>query len=144
MQQEQDQALIARVYGRALELRAADRRLGSCEQVIYEVEMLSQEVNSGASFEQYFRWASVSELHQVDARLQALGLDDVAALVRRACAVAFPQGLPQTEDALERATLWTPGQRVRLALLGEEFCAFNPAITAALAALYRREAPLPA
>jgi hypothetical protein len=52
MSTPENEELVARVYTQALEARAAGRELDASDMVVYEIEMLSQEVNSGASFEQ--------------------------------------------------------------------------------------------
>jgi hypothetical protein len=129
--------LIADVYSRAIEARAANKALSPAEQIVYEVEMLTQEVNSGASFEQYFRWASLEELAKVVERLQALGLSGVADIARRAFAVALPDGLPASPEAMDELTQWNPEQLEQLAALADEFVEFNGTITNALAAFYR-------
>src|SRR5512145_1593560 len=69
MSTPENEELVARVYTEALEARADGRKLSAADTVIYEIEMLSQEVNSGASFEQYFRWASTEEIGRVVDRL---------------------------------------------------------------------------
>ena len=62
MSTPENEELVAHVYTQALEARANGVPLGNADTAIYEIEMLSQEVNSGASFEQYFRWASLEEI----------------------------------------------------------------------------------
>ena len=64
--------LVSRVYTQALQDRHDGRALDDADLMVYHIEMLSQEVNSGASFEQYFRWASVEEIAQAVGRLSRL------------------------------------------------------------------------
>jgi uncharacterized protein DUF4375 len=141
MSKPDNEKLVSDVYTKALETRAANGPLGEAEQVVYEIEMLSQEVNSGASFEQYFRWASRDELARIEARLHDLGLRPVADLVKRAFAVAMPDGIPHSDEAKEALTEWTPEQEAQLQALAEEFTEFNGTITNALADSYRRGRP---
>jgi len=133
----EDTQRVARVYAQALAERAAFRPLAEPERMVYEIEMLTQEVNSGASFEQYFRWASRDELLAVRERLHILGLGAVVEITQRAFAVAFPGGLPASDTAIEEAMRWTPDQLDQLRALATEFCACNGAITQALARFHR-------
>lgn len=138
MSTPENEALVGDVYARLLQDRAEGRTLAPPEQMLYEVEMLSQEVNSGASFEQYFRWASIAEIQAAAGRLETLGQAEAARLTREAIAVAFPRGLPATEAEMDELTDWTEAQEARLADLAEAFTDFNGAITNALADWYRR------
>ena len=133
----EDDQLIDRVYSQALEARAANKPLEVPDQIVYEIEMLSQEVNSGASFEQYCRWATIEELSMVVDRLTLLGLADVADITRRALGLAFPQGLPKSAEAKDALTEWTPAQEVGLQELADQFTQFNGPIRRALASFYR-------
>jgi hypothetical protein len=128
---------IQRVYTRALEARSAGRELPPADQVVYEVEMLSQEVNSGASYEQYFRWASVDEIARIVARLESLSLPEVAELTRAAIAVAFPAGIPGSAEAKDALTDWSEDQADRLGALAGEFEEWNGRILNALADFHR-------
>lgn len=87
------------------------------QQAIYDVDYLLMEANSGASFEQYFRWASLDEIKRVIPALKTVGLNDIALMVEKAIAVAFPNGLPESDDAKSDQTSWTEEQE---ACLGEE------------------------
>ncbi len=129
--------LISRVYTQALENREHGRNLDAADLMVYHVEMLSQEVNSGASFEQYFRWASCEEISEAAGRLKLLGLDDIAGIVRRAIKVAFPAGMPSDDEQKDELTDWTEDQEQRLSALFEEFEEFNGRIMNVLAAYYR-------
>lgn len=134
----ENEALVSAVYTRLLQDRAEGLDLSPVEQLLYEVEMLSQEVNSGASFEQYFRWASLEEIARAPARLEELGLVEAARLVRSAVAIAFPGGLPASEAEMDELTEWSPEQEAELELLADRFTDFNGLLTNALADYYRR------
>jgi hypothetical protein len=144
MSTPENEALVSRVYTQALQDRAEGRRLGGPEQLLYEVEMLSQELNSGASLEQYFRWASPEEIGCAAARLEQLGQHEAARLTRDAVATAFPGGLPASEADMDWLTDWLPEQEARLQALADAFTEFNGAITNALAGFYRRSVGEPA
>ena len=138
MSTPENEELVARVYTEALEARADGRKLSAADTVIYEIEMLSQEVNSGASFEQYFRWASIEEMSRVVDRLESLGLPEVAQLTRTAIDVAFPDGLPGSDEEKDDLTAWTEDQEERLSTLANAFEEFNGRIINVLAAFYRK------
>lgn len=137
----ENEELVSRVYTQALDDRHNGRPLEEADLMVYHVEMLSQEVNSGASFEQYFRWASVEEISQAVPRLQSLALPEVASIVTRAIAVAFPDGVPPDDDAKSELTEWTDEQGARLGALAGEFEAFNERILNVLAAWHRARKP---
>lgn len=132
------EALLTDAYARALQDRAEGLELSPADQLLYEVEMLCQEVNSGASFEQYFRWASLEEIARAPARLEELGLPALARLVRAATALAFPAGLPASEAEMDERIDWTPEQAAELALLADEFTDANGLLANTLADWYRR------
>jgi hypothetical protein len=134
----ENEALVSRVYTQALEARQGGRALAPADLMVYNIEMLSQEVNSGASFEQYFRWASVEEISEAVDRLTSLGLSEVANIVRRAIDIAFPKGLPATDDDKNALTEWSDGQLEQLGAAATELEAFNGRITNVLAAFYRK------
>jgi hypothetical protein len=141
MATEENENLVSRVYTQALQDRHDGRALDEADLMVYHVEMLSQEVNSGASFEQYFRWASVEEISQAVPRLESLALPEVAAIVGRAIEVAFPDGVPQDDDAKNELTDWTEEQEERLGALASEFEEFNGRILNLLAAWHRARKP---
>ena len=137
MATNENEELISRVYTQALENRQHGRNLDAADLMVYHVEMLSQEVNSGASFEQYFRWASCEEISEAADRLESLGLNDVAGIVRRAIEVAFPAGMPSDDEQKDELTDWTEDQEQRLSALFEEFEGFNGRVMNVLAEFYR-------
>lgn len=110
MSASENEELVSRVYTQALQDRQDGRKLPAADLMVYHIEMLSQEVNSGASFEQYFRWASVEEISEAAGRLESLALPEVAQIVRRAIDVAFPDGLPANDEEKSELTDWTEKQ----------------------------------
>lgn len=134
----ENEELVSRVYAQALEDRHEGRKLAAAELMVYHIEMLSQEINSGASFEQYFRWASVEEISEAVSRLESLALPKVARIVRRAIAVGFPNGLPATDEEKSGLVAWSAAQEERLGALAAEFEKFNGRVLDALAAYHRR------
>lgn len=133
----ENEDLISRVYTQALDDRHHGRPLDEADLMVYHIEMLSQEVNSGASFEQYFRWASVEEIGEAAGRLESLALPEVARIVTRAIEVAFPDGMPKDDDDKSGLTEWTAEQEERLGALATEFEEFNGRIINVLAAYHR-------
>ena len=94
--------------------------------------------NSGASFEQYFRWASVEEIGRVVPALRTVGLLDVAELTEKAIQVAFPKGIPSTDEEKADLTDWSEAQDERLRELFPAFEEQNGRITNVLAAFARK------
>lgn len=138
MSTTENEELVSRVYTKALQVREDGRQLDAADLMVYHIEMLSQEVNSGASFEQYFRWASVSEISEAADRLESLALSDVAHIVRRAIDVAFPNGLPPTDEEKSELTEWTEEQEELLSALAQQLEELNGRIINVLAAFYRK------
>jgi hypothetical protein len=141
MSTAENEALVSRVYTQALQDRQDGRKLAPADLMIYHIEMLSQEVNSGASFEQYFRWASVEEIGEAVSRLESLGLSEVAQIVRRAIQVAFPKGVPATEEEKNELPEWSENQMELLGKAANDFEEFNGRIINVLAAFYRKNKP---
>lgn len=138
MSTSENEDLVSRVYLQAIIDRDDGRELDGAALMVYHIEMLSQEVNSGASFEQYFRWASVAEISEAAGRLESLALADVAHIVRRAIEVAFPNGLPATDEEKSDLIEWTEKQEEVLSALATEFEEFNGRIINVLAEFYRK------
>jgi hypothetical protein len=141
MSTSENEELVSRVYTQALKERQDGRHLDAADLMVYHLEMLTQEVNSGASFEQYFRWASVAEISEAVGRLETLALSDVAQIVRRAIDVGFPDGLPATDEEKDALTEWTEDQLDTLSALAGDFEEFNGRLTNILAAFYRKSHP---
>ena len=141
MSTTENEELVSRVYTQALQDRQDGRKLAQADLMVYHIEMLSQEVNSGASFEQYFRWASVEEISEAASRLESLGLSDVAQIVRRAITVAFPKSVPATDEEKNELTEWSAKQEELLGTAANEFVEFNGRIANVLATFYRTNKP---
>ena len=141
MASSENEELVSRVYTQSLQDRHDGRKLAAADLMVYHIEMLSQEVNSGASFEQYFRWASVAEISEAVGRLESLALSEVAQIVGRAIDVAFPNGLPPTDEEKSELIEWTEEQVELLSALADEFEEFNGRIINVLSAFYRRSQP---
>jgi hypothetical protein len=135
---EEDETVVQRAYSGALEALAAGETLSPQIRLIHDVEHLMQEVNSGASFEQYFRWAPVGEIAAICRHLETAGIDDVAQLTREAIGVAFPNGLPPTDDEKSEATDWTEEQEEALGALFPQLEDQTGRVTRLLAAHARR------
>jgi hypothetical protein len=142
MSTSENEELVSRVYTQTLQDRLDGRELAPADLMVYHIEILSQEVNSGASFEQYFRWASVQEISEAVDRLESLGLSEVAQIVRRAIEVAFPDGVPRTDEEKSELTDWTGDQEELLAAAASEFEEFNGRIINVLAAFHRKGGPV--
>ena len=141
MSTSENEELVSRVYTRVLQERHDGRQLDAADLMVYHIEMLSQEVNSGASFEQYFRWASVTEISEAVGRLETLALSDVALIVGRAIEVAFPDGLPASDEQKAALTEWTEDQLDTLSALADDFAEHNGRVINVLAAFHRRSRP---
>ena len=126
---KENQDLLSSVYTRVMKLANAEKVLSDHENYIFQVELLSQEVNSGASFEQYFRWVGKSELDLIVKYVSRLDIPEVVNIVEEAIMVAFPNGIPEDEDEYEECTEWSDSQERRLEELFEMFEEFNGVIT---------------
>lgn len=134
---EENQRLVARVYDEAMAALHAGGLVSAVQLLVHDVEHMMQEVNSGISYEQYFRWASCEEMGRIRDHLRALGLTRVLELTSKAIAVAFPKGLPADEGAKE-ATEWTPDQTEALGKLFEQLEEENGHVTNVLSEYARR------
>lgn len=114
---EEHEQAVARAYGKAMAAVQSEQSISDELRLIHDVEHMMQEANSGASFEQYFRWASLEQIRAIPRQLASIGLPDVAAIVERAIGVAFPNGLPTSYEAKDEATDWSPEQESELSYL---------------------------
>jgi hypothetical protein len=114
---DENEQAVAQAYGKAVAAICAEQPLSADVRLLYNIEHMMQEANSAASFEQYFRWATLDEMSEVCSQLIYLGLSDVAAIVQRALRVAFPNGLPASPEAKDEATDWNEQQECNLAEL---------------------------
>lgn len=126
---EENESRLEAVRERVLAARAANQPVSAADELVFDIDQLIMEANSGASYEQYFRWASLAEIGRIVASLKRVGLDDVAALTQQAIEVAFPDGLPPDEAALEAATDWTEAQERQLEKLFKRLENHNGRVT---------------
>ena len=106
----ESEAIVRRTCDLVTAARESNGAITPEQQTIYDVDYLLMEANSGASFEQYFRWASVDEIKRVKKALLAVDLPDVAELLERALQAAFPKGIPETDDDKYDLTEWSEEQ----------------------------------
>lgn len=106
--------------------------------MVYEIDYLLMEVNSGASFEQYFRWANVEQINRIVSFLQITGLSDIADLTQKAIKTAFPNGVPENDIEKSDQTDWTEDQESVLAKFFGEFEENNDQITDVLTEYIRK------
>lgn len=116
----ENEQLVARVYEAAMSALNEGKDVSAPALVVHDVEHLMQEVNSGVSFEGYFRWSSLDEIRRIREQLRAAGLGRILELTERAMETAFPEGIPATEEEKRSATEWTPEQEERLASLFDD------------------------
>ncbi len=83
-------------------------------RLFFDVYILDMEIGSGASFEQYFRWAEKDQIKNIVGYLEILGLDRLAEVTSAAINIAFPNGVPEDEDELDELTVWTEEQEEAL------------------------------
>ena len=119
---------VDQVYSAVLDALNAGKTISTEAELVNQVEMLSQEVNSGASFEQYFRWARVTRDSRILQYLKDLGLPEVCEIVERAFKIAFPDGIPEDDDDYELCMEWSEEQEQQLASLFAEFEDYNGVI----------------
>ena len=113
----ENEELVARIYNEAMSTLDSGKQISAPALVVHDVEHLMQEANSAVSFEGYFRWASLDEIGRIREQLRAVGLSRILELTERAIQVAFPNGIPTTEEEKRNATEWTPEQEESLASL---------------------------
>ena len=134
----EDEMVVQRVYSAAIESLATGETLSAEIRLIHDVEHMMQEANRGASLEPYFRWAPVAEIAGIGRHLEEAGVDDLAQLMRKAIGVAFPNGLPATDDEKSEATDLTEEQGQALAALFPQLESQNGRVTRLLASYARR------
>ena len=134
---EENSELVSRVYTRVMEAVHAEKSITDNENFVFQIELLSQEVNSGASFEQYFRWVGKAEVDQILGHVQVLNLPPVYEIVKEAIAIAFPDGVPDDEEEYEECTDWSEEQEERLDELFQKFEVYNGVLINLLATFIR-------
>ena len=104
------------------------------EVIVEEIDHLLMEINSGASFEQYFVWTPVEQISRVVRYLELVGLSEVAELTRAAVQIAFPNGLPGSDEERERQVAQLDEvQTTKLIEFARSFTEHNERITDVLA-----------
>ena len=126
---EKNSARVNAVYVALISAANSGHWVSPQADLVCQVELLSQEVNSGASFEQYFRWVRVTDDSRILQYLDELGLPEVRGIVERALTTAFPEGIPQDDDAYDSCTDWSESQLRQLAELFGEFERYNGILT---------------
>jgi hypothetical protein len=111
---EENEAIVRGICEAVTAARESGKPISPEQQLVYDIDYLLMEANSGASFEQYFRWASVDEIKRVVPALRKVGLVDVAELTETAIRVAFPQGVPSTDEEKSALTEWSETQAEQL------------------------------
>jgi hypothetical protein len=106
----ENEASVRRVCDLVTAAKESGGAVTTDQQIIYDIDYLLMEANSGASFEQYFRWASVDEIGRVKKALLAVDLGDIAQLYEQALKVAFPKGVPSTDAEKSGLTEWSEDQ----------------------------------
>lgn len=120
---KRDVDLLGKIHADVLTALERGESLAEPHRLIYEVEDLILESNSGASFEQYFRWARVEQIAHIVDRLREIGAVEASKVTHRAIEVAFPNGPPESESEKSDLTNWTEKQEVELQ---ELFYNLNP------------------
>jgi hypothetical protein len=134
----ENEAIVRSICEAVSAARESGNPIEPDHQLIYDIDYLLMEANSGASFEQYFRWASVEEIARVVPALRTVGLLDVAELTGKAIQVAFPKGIPSTDEEKADLTDWSEAQDERLRELFPALEEHNGRITNVLAAFARK------
>jgi hypothetical protein len=73
---EENEAIVRGICDAVTAARESGQPISPEQQLVYDIDYLLMEVNSGASFEQYFRWASVGEIMRVVPALRKAGLEE--------------------------------------------------------------------
>jgi hypothetical protein len=134
----ENEAIVRSICEAVSAARESGKPIKPDHQLIYDIDYLLMEANSGASFEQYFRWASVEEIGRVVPALRTVGLLDVAELTEKAIQAAFPKGIPSTDEEKSGLTEWSEAQDERLRELFPALEDQNGRITNVLAAFARK------
>ncbi len=86
-------------------------------QLFSDIYNFDLEIGSGASYEQYFRWASKAQIDNLLSQLSALDLDTLTDSTRQAIDIAFPDGVPSDPDAFDDCLDWSEEQEESLEAL---------------------------
>lgn len=107
---EENEACVRRVCDTVAAAIEAKTEITPEQQHIYDIDHFVMEVNSGASFEQYFRWASVDEISRIVPALRTVGMEDIAALAEMAIEIAFSGRIPPDDETKSDLTDWSEEQ----------------------------------
>ena len=114
---EENEAIVRRVCSVVAAAAETRAMITPEQQNIYDVDYLVMEANSGASLEQYLRWASVAEISRIVPALRVVGVEDIAELAKRAIDIAFPGGVPADDETKSDHTDWSEEQERSLETL---------------------------
>ncbi|MEE9363956.1 MAG: hypothetical protein V3U92_15250 [Cellulophaga sp.] len=81
MSTEENEHLVSVNYERSMNALHSNKKISESEMLVHEIESLSQEVNSGASFEQYFRWKGKREVDSILSYIEKINLPEVSLIV---------------------------------------------------------------
>lgn len=135
---EENEACVRRVCDAVTAAVEAKTKITPEQQNIYDIDYFVMEVNSGASFEQYFRWASVDEISRIIHALRTVGIEDIADLAEKGIDIAFPVGIPSNDEEKSDLTDWSEEQERSLESLFPELEEQNGRIINHLAAYAKR------
>jgi len=94
-------------------------------KLFYDLYDLDLEIGSGASFDQYFVWASPEQIQRIVGQLEYLELYEHARIAQAAIDVAYPKGAPQTyaekESEFDILKSREDGRKLKLEALYKEF-----------------------
>ncbi|WP_434339831.1 hypothetical protein [Motilimonas cestriensis] len=79
-----------------------------------------QTTKKDAKYYRYFHWASKTNVESILKQLEAIGLDAIVGSTSEAIKVAFPNGIPTSEDEFEDCLDWSEEQEDVLAELYEK------------------------
>jgi hypothetical protein len=130
---KENMEVVNRVWEYVFEAQQNHRHITDEQRSIYEVENLAMEVNSGASYEQYFRFATIEEISGIVLLLEKFEFFEVAKLTKQAIDVAYPNGIPQTNKEKDYLPDWSEAQDVALREFGHRFTDYNGRICNTLA-----------
>ena len=132
---EENEKLINRICESVREAYKKNAAVSDGHRLIYEIEHLLMEVNSGATFEQYFQWSKLEQIARIVSQLETVGLSEAAQITREAISVAYPDGLPPAPADKVSLSNWdgSEEQEEQLKELAEKFTDYNGTITNKLA-----------
>jgi hypothetical protein len=107
-------ALIGEMDAPGIEQTTDEMRL------FFDVYCFDMELGSGASYDQYFHWASKLNVESILKQLEAIGLEALVESTSKAIKVAFPNGIPTSEDEFEDCLDWSEKQEDVLVELYEK------------------------